>query len=639
MTAAKPPVILQPLRRLSLQLLFLLGCYFLSRCCFVLLNLGSFKGLDIAEFFRLAFHGLRYDISALLALNGVYIFLLLLPLPVWKMPLWDRVLQYLFIITNLVALLFEISDWAYFPFNFKRSTIDVLEMLTRKGDFLSLLPGFVVQYWYVLLAAVLLFMAFVKINRMICRATSFEAPAKYSWKIPTLQTLRLLLVGGLCVIGIRGGLQYIPIGIRNAVQVADSKYTPIVLNTPFSIINSYANDALEELHYFPDQELDKYIATSRHFSGKPFSAKNVVVIILESFSKEFTGIGGLTSYTPFLDSLMGQSLVCTNAYANALRSAEGIPAILAGIPSLQEEPFTTSLYGTDRITALPGILALKNYSSAFFHGGTNGTMSFDVFTANAGFKRYKGRTEYADEKDYDGNWGIWDEPFLQYTARELGKLKEPFCAGVFTLSSHPPYSMPEQYEGKFPKGTLPVHQCIGYTDHALRQFFKTAAAQSWFSNTLFVIVADHCSPQSDNAFYQSKQGKYAIPVVFYAPGDASLRGTYGGLVQQIDILPSVLQYLGYDQRFFAFGNSIFDANRRAFVVNHVNSNYWWLMDNYLLETADMQPTALYHYASDSLCSNNIIATQNFIAVEKLQYLKAFMQQYNNALIHNRLWIE
>src|SRR5690606_24672345 len=114
--------------------------------------------------------------------------------------------------------------------------------------------------------------------------------------------------------------------------------------------------------------------------GKPFQDKNVVFIILESFSKEYTGLGGRTSYTPFLDSLMQHSFVCTNAYANALQSAKGIPAIISGVPSLMDEPITTSAYGTNKLTSLPALLRNKGYQTAFYHGGTNGTMGFDIYT-------------------------------------------------------------------------------------------------------------------------------------------------------------------------------------------------------------------------------------------------------------------
>jgi len=634
-------ILTAPVKRILLQILFLLGCYFISRCLFFAINFGHFRGLSAGAFLRICFCALRYDISALCVVNSLYIVLLLFPIPSWRWPRWERFTQWVFVVINVAALLFDISDWAYFPYNAKRSTADVLNMMTRKGDFLSLLPGFLITYWYVPIATLLLVWGFIKVNKRIRRATPVVFPEQpFRIKLLLLQLVRFVLAGGLIVIGIRGGLQYVPIGIRNAVQVTESKYTPLVLNTPFCIINSYANDALKEVHYFNDQELLTYINTRKQFPGHKFQAKNVVVIILESFSKEFTGIGGGTSYTPFLDSLMQQSLVCTNAYANALRSADGIPAIIAGVPALQDEPFATSLYGTNRITALPGVLKDEGYNTAFYHGGTNGTMSFDVFAASAGFDRYRGRSEYANEKDYDGNWGIWDEPFLQYTAKDLGTLQQPFCAAIFTLSSHPPYKLPAQYMGRFPMGSLEIHPCIGYSDYALRRFFATAAQQPWFKNTLFVLSADHCSPQSADARYQNNRGHYAIPIIYYAPGDTTLRGVHEGLTQQLDILPSVLDRIGYAKPFFAFGNSIFQPEQSHYVVNRNSMLYLWMSNNhYLLEATDERPQALYNTATDTSCRTNLLPEYRILAEKEQQHLRALLQSYNNALIHNKMWLQ
>jgi len=628
-----------PVKRILLQLLLLLSCYFVSRCAFALINHAHFEGLTLGGFLNICFHALRYDISALLAINALYIVLLLLPLPLWKIPKWEPITQWIFILTNTFALMFEVSDWAYFKFNLKRSTADVLNMVSRKGDFLVLLPRFILDYWYVPLCFIVLLWLFIKINNKIRRATPL-VDRLYNIKVALGQLAILIVTAGLCLIGIRGGLQYVPIGVRNAVQATDPKFVPLVINTPFSIINTFENDALEDVHYFPSSELPKYFnATKEYTDNGSFKPKNVVVIIVESLSKEFTRLGEGKSYTPFIDSLMDEGLVCTQAYANALHSAEGIPAVVAGLPSLMDEPISTSIYSTEHITSLPNTLKTMGYSSAFYHGGTNGTMSFDVFCADAGFDKYFGRTEYHDEDDYDGNWGIWDEPFLQYFADGLGKMKPPFFATVFTLSSHPPYKLPPQYETVIPADSFPMHRSIAYTDIALRKFFEKAAHEPWYKNTLFVLTADHCSPVAAHSYYEANMGAYAIPIVYYAPGDSTLKGNYDKLTQQIDILPSVLNYLGYTKPFFAFGKSIFNKKADRFTVNYINGSYQVVRNNYLLQSVYTQPRALFSFPADSLCRNNLKDVKKDEAKQMLDYLKAFIQVYHSSVIHNQLWLE
>ncbi len=625
------------LRRLLLQVLLLLMMFFISRIIFTLLNRSHFEGLGAKAFFRLCFHALRYDLSAVCAVNALYFFLLLLPMPIGRWPVWERITQIIFIITNSFAFLFEVSDWAYYPYNFKRSTADVLRIVARQGDFWSVLPSYLLSYWYVPLADILFILLLIRANRRIRHATPLmdASTASRRWLAPLMQACLLILTLGATAIGIRGGLQYIPIGLRNAVQVTESRYVPIVLNTPFSIITTLASNGLEALHYMPDAEAARLMPFRHQYSGAPFQKKNVVIIILESNSKEFTALGGGRSFTPFLDSLMGCSLTCTQAFANGQTSAEGIPAILAGIPTLMDEAFTTSNYGTNRINALPGMLAQEGYSSAFYHGGTNGTMSFDIFSAAAGFQHYFGRNEYAHEADYDGAWGIRDEPFLQYFGAGLSRMKQPFIASVFTLTAHPPYNLPEQFRKTLPSGPLPVQQCIAYTDMALREFFHTAARQSWYNNTLFVITADHCSPQNGGGFYSQGLGQYAIPLIFFAPDDSSaLRGYYNLPTQQLDVLPSVLDYLGWRQPFFAFGNSIFSKNDARFVITHFSRAYQWLEGGRLLQWAGASTTGFYDYPADSLSHHNLLPAP--AADSALLRLKAFVQQYRDALIHNAM---
>ena len=91
-------------------------------------------------------------------------------------------------------------------------------------------------------------------------------------------------------------------------------------------------------------------------------------------------------------------------------------------------------------------------------------------------------------------------------------MKEPFMTSVFTASSHHPYNVPAEYQGRFPEGKLPMHKCIGYTDYALRRFFESASKQPWFANTLFVLTADHTN-QSCRNVYETDLGVFSVPIV------------------------------------------------------------------------------------------------------------------------------
>src|SRR5690606_35786309 len=248
------------------------------------------------------------------------------------------------------------------------------------------------------------------------------------------------------------------------------------------------------------EELEKIYPVIHHpKDSTEFKKLNVVVLILESFGKEHVGAlnkdinnGTYKGYTPFLDSLIGESYTFNRSYANGRKSIDALPSVITGIPSVGE-PFVLSIYSGNKTTSLAKLLGDEGYETAFFHGAPNGSMGFSAYTQLAGIKHYFGKDEYSNDKDFDGIWGIWDEPFMQFMADKLTEMPEPFFASFFSLSSHHPFKVPEKYQGVFPKGPLPLHEPVGYTDYALRQFFEKAKKAPWFENTLFVLCADHSS--------------------------------------------------------------------------------------------------------------------------------------------------
>jgi phosphoglycerol transferase MdoB-like AlkP superfamily enzyme len=617
------------LRLYTKQLLLLLAIFAISRVVFFTINHNSFKDVSCLSFLKICGYALRYDLSAIWALNVLYFIVGILFLH--RNPSWFRYAFYLFITINSIAFAFEFSDWIYFKFNFKRATADVLLFFTRKGDSLSILPGLLKDYWYILVAYIAIVNVFYKINNRWTKALVPLVDTSVYQKILHI-AFHLVWISGIAVVAIRGGLQYVPIGVRNAVQVVNNKEVPLVINTPFSIITTLQNQFLETPAYRHIAVAQADVNTHKNYVSGSFKKMNVVVIMLESFSKEFTSLGISPSYTPFLDSLMQQGLLCNNAFANGLHSAEGIPAVLSGMPSLMDEAIPVSPYSTNTMPSFANLLSPYGYTSYFFHGGTNGTMSFDVYTAAAGFQKYFGRTEYDHEADYDGNWGIWDAPFLQRVVKELNNVKQPFISGVFTLSSHPPYAVPDSLKNKLPVGLLPAHQAIAYTDFALRQFFEAAAQQSWYENTLFVITADHTSPLSAHPYYRSEIGQYSIPILYYAPNDAHLKGQVSAVTQQIDILPSVLDYLHYPKPFYALGNSIFHPSH-PFAIAYFNQQYVWIENDFVLKWIQESDQYLFDKSTDSTCLKPI---QHKQSDSLLRHLQSFIQVYRNDLNKNAM---
>ena len=624
------------------QIYFLLASYLLAlfilsgaRVLFFLLNKSKFIGITAGDFIKTLFYGLRFDIVTAIIFNALFIFLVAFPVSFFQSKKFRTALKIIFISINLIALALNMVDTVYFPYTLKRSTAEIFGFFFQQNDAGALLPLFLKEFWYLVLLFILFWFLLNWLYKTI--ENKFLPPftkEENNAKSVSLKSIGFIFIIGLSVLGIRGGTQLIPLNIIDAGNLVKPAYAPIVLNTPFCIIKSGELYTLEEKKYMSEVEASALINPIKKYvySDADFKNKNVVVIILESFSKEFTKLGKRKSYTPFLDSLMDNSFVYSNAFANGKSSIKGIPAIVASIPSFEID-YISTVYSSNKIMSLANILKTKGYTSSFFHGGSNGTMNFNGFCGIAGYDMYFGRSEYKNEKDYDGSWGIWDEPFLQRMAKELDNQKQPFLSTVFTLSSHHPFIVPEQYAAKFPEGKLPIQKCIAYTDYALQQFFNSIKKSKWFANTLFVFTADHTGP-SEDTIYNNAAGNFKIPLFFYMP-DNSLKGEDTKIAQQLDIMPTILSMLNYNKPFFSFGNNLKDSTQKRFAINYYYGAYQFFTLNELIQFNGEKTTGLYNFETDTNLYYNMI--RDYKADDKK--VKAFIQTYNNSIIHNKISVK
>jgi phosphoglycerol transferase MdoB-like AlkP superfamily enzyme len=259
-------------------------------------------------------------------------------------------------------------------------------------------------------------------------------------------------------------------------------------------------------------------------------------------------------------------------------------------------------------------------------------MGFDSFARMAGFDSYFGLNEYPNKNDFDGMWGVWDEPFFHFFAQKLNSFQQPFLVSIFSISSHHPFKVPEKYVGKFKKGPAPIVEVVGYTDFALKEFFREISDKPWFRNTLFVITADHTN-ESIHKEFQNDFGSYSIPIIFFKPG-SDLKGMKKRIAQQIDIMPTILNYLNYDKDYIAFGTNLLDDSRESFAFNTNGSSYHLYMRDHILEMMDNRAMGLYNFRSDRYLESNLISKEPDLVNIMMEKMKAVIQSYNSRLIDN-----
>jgi len=628
-----------------LKLFLALALLFLSRILFYAFNLGYFSNLGLTEAMRLFVIGLRFDLSALLIINAPFVVMNTLPFKFRYNRIYQGFANAYYFIINAFALFTNFGDTIYFRFTLKRLTADIFNYVGVGGDFDKLIPQFLRDFWYVAVVWVAFVAILIYVGTRFKVISSVAKKKGFDFQFFAINAILFLAFMALSVIGIRGGLQLRPIGLVTAGNYTSAKNLPLVLNTPFSIARSWHKETLKTITvYKKESELAKVYNPVHKGITTGFKPYNVMIIILESISREHIGSlnrslenGRYQGFTPFLDSLIRHGMYF-DAFANGKTSIQGIPAVLSGIPSLMNESFIQSPYAAGQFTSIAGQLKPKGYTTAFFHGGTNGTMGFDSYSKLVGFDHYFGRSEYNNEKDYDGKWGIRDEEFFQYTAKTISGFKQPFVAAFFSLSSHHPYHVPAKYVNIFRTGKLPIQQSVMYADYSLGEFFHAAKHMPWFKNTLFVITADHTS-EGYYPYYQSDVGQYAIPLLFFKPG-SDLKGKQRVIAQQTDVMPTVLNYLGYDKNYLAFGDDLLDstAHTARFSIHFISGLYGLMKDGYYLEFNGTRSTALFNIAKDPLQSNNLVGREKEVQGRMEVFINAYIQQYNNRLIENRMMV-
>ena len=625
--------------RLSLAYVF----YFFARILFYIYNFRLLQVDSISDFMSLCYYGLAFDTTAILYANLLFIVCSVFPIFKNTNRSYQKFLFYLYFSMNLLAYATNFIDFIYYKFTFARTTIVVWNVMKHETNLLPLFLSFVFDYWHVWLLFLLFSALWIYLYKKVT-VLAFQPTKKIAYF--GFSTVGFLFVILMTIGGIRGGdfkKSTRPINILDASRhVKNIVHSDIVLNTPFAIIRTLFSNSFLKTNYTDvnPQVINTLVQPIKTYHNNPETKPNVVVFILESYGREYIGalnkeakIPNYKSHAPFLDSLSQHSMIFTNAYANGRQSIHGMSSVLAGIPSFKDA-FTSSPYPKQKIESLVSTLKSEGYNTSFFHGAANGSMGFLGFANILGIDNYYGRTEFNDDSQFDGFWGIWDEPFLQFMKKTLDKKKAPFFASVFTVSSHEPYIIPEKYKNKFHEGGVPIHKCAEYTDYSLKRFFNEAKKETWFSNTIFVFVADHCNQIYYDEF-QKPINRFAVPIIIYKP-NSKLVGVNTDLAQQIDIYPTILDMIGYKKPFRSWGRSLFDIKTSMpFVINSTGNIYQFSKGNYIC-TFDGKNAIGFYDKNDKGLKKNLIAARNLEMNALELNCKAFIQDYMDRVVDKKL---
>ena len=512
----------------------------------------------------------------------------------------------------ITFIIFFLNAWdiAFFSFTRKRVSFHYFKFLFSENEAGILAIEFITEFWWLILffvfSLILVFYLFFKFKTQ----KSSLSPLS-SWILCIVVLFSAVIIG-------RGGFQLKPVDIIEVSKYTSLKNAPAALNSAFTMLKTIDYKDLEKKEFFTDLEADAIFNPFQRSvpAGILKDQTNVVLIIFESFGSMYVGPNNEESYTPFLDSILNKSMYFEHGVSNGQSSMDAVPAILASIPSWMKETFILSTYSMNQYNSLPGILKDNGYSSSFFHGPTNGSMRFDSFTLAAGFDKYYGRTEYDNEDHFDGTWGIPDHHFLPWSVDIMNGMPQPFFSTIFTYSSHHPYTIPEGFEDITKSGPDPLCKSISYADYGFRDFWLKARKQEWFNNTLFVFCADHVGPTS-----RKDRGdldwSFKIPIAFYHESGVLPNVKADETMQQIDLMPTVLDLLNIETDYFSVGSSYLSG------LDMPNMSYY---QNNIVSMAPGRGPIIWNEIKDAPNSDKAINRK----------IKAVYQQYINALVNNEM---
>ena len=629
---------IQEIKVLSYRILLVFLFYTSFRLLFIYFNNDILKLTSFGNVLELCYYGLRFDSAAIVYSNLIFLLLSILPFSQITSNGYQKFLFGVYFIFNGIGMMINFIDLEYYRFNLNRMMSSVFEVVKFETNKTTLFFHFLYTHFHLLLIYMFLFILWVWLyNKIVIDPNKIVKIRNYIIS----SVLFFLTVSTLAVMGVRGGdlkKSTRPITLIDAMDHVDNPlHADVVLNSLFTIIRTLNQEDFKIRDQFNEDELTEVLNPIKSYNRDWDTKPNVVIFILESMGREYWGsmnqktqIPNYISYTPFLDSLAQHSLIYPNAFATSRKSIHGMPSVLAGIPSFKLS-YASSSYAKQKIQSVVSLANELDYETSFFHGAANGSMGFQGFSNTLGFDEYYGRNEFNDDSEFDGYWGIWDEPFLQFMSSELDKKKRPFLSTVFTVSSHEPYIIPKKYMSKFEVGNIQMHQCVRYTDFALRRFFEKSKNSSWFKNTIFIFTADHGN-QTFYPFYEKTINRFANPLMIYQT-ESALIGVDERLTSHMDIYPTIADLMGYQKPFRSWGMSLMNAPSDAsFVMNFFGGGSYFIMDDEYICVHNGKKATGFYLAEDKNLEKNLISKRNksMDALEKKGSM--FLQDYFNRII-------
>ncbi len=528
----------------------------------------QFNGLALHDVVLAFVHGVRFDASAIVVVFIVPLLLMNFPLAFAQHARWFNFFAWLLYVLTLVMLGILASDLIYFGFVSRHLGSEIMLLGNDGGLVLDLAVG---GYKGVVLAFVIGAALLFAVWRNVL--TSKIAPARF------MAVKYLVMLLGLIVIG-RGGITNKPISTIDAFTTGETRFGNLVLNGVFTAAHASNNSKSVNHHFMPLANALREVSAPAPAAEFPMLKRyparktnyNIVFVMLESWDPKYIDSFGADNLklTPNFDALAAQGLKFDNFYAAGQRSIEGVQAVLTGLPILSGTPVIGSGLELSNISRLGSIAKSNGYSTLMTQSARRASFRMSSIASATGFDQFYGMEDIPMLRAYpdpDGARFGWDYETLMFFKSKLDNFTGPFIGMVFTGTTHIEYArVGQQFELRphSPTGEDGYLNTLYYADWSLGEFLKSARQSPWFNTTVFIFCADHTwgHYQKAGAFVD----KFRIPFLIYAPAiyQPQVLATVGS---QLDVLPTIIDILGFDHPFAALGESLFrKRDEYAFVT-------------------------------------------------------------------------
>ena len=323
---------------------------------------------------------------------------------------------------------------------------------------------------------------------------------------------------------------------------------------------------------------------------------DILLITVDALNAEYTSIyGGKKDTTPFLRELAESSLVSQNHFANAQGTIGSITSLLTGkLPSDIRVIYSSDmLQANDAYQHLPGILNANGYFTVQLSNATYA----DAYKTNfqSAFNEANGRSESdqpvsnALNKIYPGVSAVFQKevierissrvqhiffirnmnnPYKEVTEApqkfdDLDKIKqvksllisreEPVFIHLHWMGTHGPNYFPE--EQVFSTGLdlnnqrenrqLFYYDAVLEFDRTIADLYQSLEHENQLDHTLIIITSDHSQKWTNSR----------LPLLMHFPG-GEYEQSIAANTENIDVAPTVLDYLGISQPTWMTGQSL-----------------------------------------------------------------------------------